>query len=271
MGTKIDGGITPQVLTPTTAPAKPAVPAAPAAPAPATSWKPAAAASAPSTASGFETGKPKLEVHGPVADRIGNGWPDVVGSTKNIFGAAWGNLERAPGIGEIFKTHGGKPWSPEQVPDAKIVLDRGPRIDGKGLEAAKAAGFKGVVNLRAESNDDELNNNALKLNMNLLHESITDNTTPSREQVKQVLDFMHDPNNQPCYVHCSAGVGRTGIMVACAEIVDGDGTPESVERALEDAQKHGCQLDDQLAFIKSFGEDFINGKIDGYKPPQANN
>jgi len=269
MGTKIDPGgpMIPSTVTTPAAP-KPAAPAAAPAPAAPTGWKAptAAAASAPSTGSTFSAA-PQLKVTGKVADQVGNGWPDVVGATKNVFGGLWGKLEQAPGIGNIFKTHGGLPFNPAKVPDSKIVLDRGPRLDAKGLEQAKASGFKGVINLRAENDDDELINNSEKLGLNTLHEKITDNTTPTREQVKQVLDFMHDPANQPCYVHCSAGVGRTGIMVACAEIVDGDGSPQSVEKALEDAVAHGCQLDDQLAFIKSFGEDFINGKVPGYPPP----
>ena len=37
---------------------------------------------------------------------------------------------------------------------------------------------------------------------------------PSAEQVKQFLDFVQAPANQPVLVHCAQGVRRTGMMAA---------------------------------------------------------
>jgi tyrosine-protein phosphatase SIW14 len=37
---------------------------------------------------------------------------------------------------------------------------------------------------------------------------------PDGEQVRQFLDVVNDPKNQPVVVHCAQGVRRTGMMVA---------------------------------------------------------
>ena len=33
--------------------------------------------------------------------------------------------------------------------------------------------------------------------------------------MKDFLDFATNPKNSPCYVHCEAGKGRTGVASAC--------------------------------------------------------
>jgi protein-tyrosine phosphatase len=211
--------------------------------------------------------KPELVVHGIVADKIGNGWPDAAHDVVNVLGGFYGYTERVPVLGLLLKAYPVKHKAPEQVPDTKVQLSRGPRLSEKDMENLKKQRFKAIFNLRAEDDSDAKNNANHHLGLNVYHLKVTDNTPPSREQVLEFLKDLHDAKNQPAYVHCSAGKGRTGVFVACAEIVDGDGTPASVEKALEEAVRHGCTEDSQLAFVKKFGEDFINGRIKEFPPP----
>lgn len=90
---------------------------------------------------------------------------------------------------------------------------------------------------------------------------ILDNSAPTQAQVKQFLDFATNPKNSPCYVHCQAGKGRTGVAVASYRMAV-EGWPP--EKAIAEAKKFGCALPDQLDFLKQFGADLAAGKIAGY-------
>lgn len=139
-------------------------------------------------------------------------------------------------------------------------LTRGSRIDDpKGHEKLKQQGFKGIVDLTLEGTNDAQAGKAAGLNT--LNVKILDNSAPTQKQVKQFLDFATDPKNSPCYVHCQAGKGRTGVAVASYRMAV-EGWPP--EKAIAEAKKFGCSLPDQLDFLQQFGADLAAGKIAGY-------
>lgn len=138
-------------------------------------------------------------------------------------------------------------------------LTRGSRVDEAGMAKLKAQGFKGIVNLCAENNMDA--GPAAKNGINALHIPIIDNTPPTDAEVKQFLDFATNPKNQPCYVHCEAGVGRTGVMSACYRMAVQGWSPG---QALAEAKNFGCAMPDQQQFILNFGKELQEGKIAGY-------
>ena len=145
-------------------------------------------------------------------------------------------------------------------------LTRGSRIeDAKGYDSLKQQGFKGIVDLTMEGTNDE--KFAAKAGLNPLNIKILDNSAPTQGQMKQFLDFATNPKNQPCYVHCEAGKGRTGVATACYRMAV-DGWPP--DKALAEAKKFGLALPNQTEFIQQFGKDLAAGKIAGYpKAPTA--
>lgn len=139
-------------------------------------------------------------------------------------------------------------------------LTRGSRIDDpQGYEKLKQQGFKGIVDLTLEGTNDAKGGKAAGLNT--LNVEILDNSAPTQAQVKQFLDFATNPKNSPCYVHCQAGKGRTGVAVASYRMAV-EGWPP--EKAIAEAKKFGCALPDQLDFLKQFGAELAAGKIAGY-------
>jgi hypothetical protein len=77
----------------------------------------------------------------------------------------------------------------------------------------KEHGWKSDIDLRSEADDSKIEGfNELGLNYLVLQ--IVDLSVPSEQQAQQYLSFVTNPLNQPALVHCKAGIGRTGIMVA---------------------------------------------------------
>ena len=140
---------------------------------------------------------------------------------------------------------------------------RGSRIDDpKGYEKFKEQGFKGIVDLTLEGTHDA--DLAPKAGLNTLNVKILDNASPTNAQMKQFLDFVTDPKNEPAYVHCEAGKGRTGVATAVYRMAVQGFTPE---QAIVDGKKYGLQLPGQIHFVEQFGAALKAGKIEGYPKP----
>jgi protein tyrosine phosphatase (PTP) superfamily phosphohydrolase (DUF442 family) len=84
-----------------------------------------------------------------------------------------------------------------------------------------AAGATTVVDLRAE--DDLTVDTALldDLGVTRFHLPIRDGQIPSQAQVDHFLDIVRNSSG-PVFVHCGAGVGRTGAMVAAYLVRTGE-------------------------------------------------
>lgn len=114
-------------------------------------------------------------------------------------------------------------WSsPAAVVDAPGVhnlhvvdehLLRGAAPSAEGLRELAAMGVTTVIDLRAEagleSNDDLL----AELGMEGFHLPIRDGQLPTAEQAAELLRIVEDADGK-VFLHCGAGVGRTGALTA---------------------------------------------------------
>jgi hypothetical protein len=184
----------------------------------------------------------------------GKGWKAVGKDLKNA-GATLGS--ELVGVAELAGLRYPVSKYEFKVSDG---LTRGSRIDDKkGYQKLVEQGFKGIVDLTLEGTNDAKAGKAAGLNT--LNVKILDNSAPTQKQMKDFLDFATNPKNSPCYVHCEAGKGRTGVAVASYRMAV-EGWPP--DKAIAEAKKFGCSLPDQLEFLQKFGKDLAAGKISGY-------
>ncbi len=196
----------------------------------------------------------------PAAPAKDSGWNAVGGFFKKVADGFVDGAAATIGVAELAGVR-----YPVSQYEAKVDnnLTRGSRIDDpKGYDTLKAQGFKGIVDLTMEGTNDE--KYAAPAGLNPLNIKILDNTAPSTEQMKQFLDFATDPKNEPCYVHCEAGKGRTGVAVACYRMAVQGWT---ADEAIADGKSHGLALPGQIDFIKDFGDKLKAGQIPGYPKP----
>ncbi len=174
--------------------------------------------------------------------------------------------------------------TPEDLPDFSSIRNfvvaedgvmwRGNQPNEAGLKWLKEMSLREhgttptIVNLRSENNEEaEI---CKRLGIDSKYISIDDDTAPTMDQIQEFLDIMNEPKNHPVYVHCMAGMGRTGIMCAAYQISQG----MSFEKALQVGADYGFEQPEQIVLLKKFVEERMGIKVDmptgqGMSPLQA--
>lgn len=90
---------------------------------------------------------------------------------------------------------------------------RGAHPDDDGYASLAAAGVTTVVDLRAERDANDSDPIAEAAGLTVVHLPIRDGQVPSDAQVAKFIGIVHDSRGT-VFLHCGAGVGRTGAMAA---------------------------------------------------------
>jgi protein-tyrosine phosphatase len=119
-----------------------------------------------------------------------------------------------------------------QPVDAEGRLWRGAAPSPAGYQALAGMGITTVVDLRAEDLSASQLAGPGNAGLKVAHLPIRDGQTPKPEQVGRFFDIVAKSTG-PVFVHCGAGVGRTGAMAAAYLVQTGEqSSPSAVRRNL---------------------------------------
>jgi hypothetical protein len=81
---------------------------------------------------------------------------------------------------------------------------------------------------------------------------IADFSTPSREQMIDILDHIDVHLDEGVYVHCGAGIGRTGTVIGCWLIRHGLATGGDWQQVLAELRPPGAPSSPETAAQRAF-------------------
>ena len=174
----------------------------------------------------------------------------LVGNLAILAASVWARETAPPGPAA----------APEALPgvdNLQVVDDRlwrGAAPTTEGYRALAAAGTTTVVDLRAEEGLEEDARMVADLGMKLVRLPVRDGQVPSTEKIEEFLAATEEPGAK-VFVHCGAGVGRTGAMVGAYLVASGESNGRG---ALRQNLAVGPPSLEQVAFVASLEGDELD-------------
>ncbi|UGQ12957.1 dual specificity protein phosphatase family protein [Yinghuangia sp. ASG 101] len=128
---------------------------------------------------------------------------------------------------------------------------RGSAPGDEGYRALASMGIRTVVDLRAEHLSAEDLARPARAGLNVVRLPIRDGQTPTPGQVERFLETVRTSDG-PVYVHCGAGVGRTGSMTAAYMVRTGEA---DATEAARQTLAVGPPSIEQVYYVLSAGHD----------------
>ena len=121
------------------------------------------------------------------------------------------------------------------------------------LAFLRIEGIKAILSLSETPLEKSL---VLENGFSYLHVPINDFTAPKIEQVEQSIDFIDrtvNSENGSVVVHCGAGCGRTGTMLACYLVKAGETAEQAIQKVRR-VRPCSIETDSQKALVYHYEE-----------------
>jgi len=135
------------------------------------------------------------------------------------------------------------------IEDGRVAACGYPRGD-RELQALAEHGVRLLVNLHAQAHPPE---QLQRFNLTEVHLPVADFTAPSQAQLADGVQAMRQSleRGQAVAVHCGAGLGRTGTLVACYLAADGLSAEEAITKVRR-LRPGSIETPEQEAAVRSF-------------------
>ena len=161
-------------------------------------------------------------------------------------------------IGDVKrKLHGkltGRPDNFSWLIEGKLAGSAIP-TSKKEIEWMQEEGVKSIVTIREEALEFPLPSE-----MKYLHIHSNDMGVPEFDDLVKTVDFIHDRivNDEPVMVHCLAGLGRTGTILACYLIKYKKMSADDAVQKVRDERPGSIQSFPQEEIIFQFAKSLQN-------------
>jgi tyrosine-protein phosphatase SIW14 len=126
---------------------------------------------------------------------------------------------------------------------------RGAQPKGQDYADLAALGVKTLINLTSDDADATEKAMVEQAGLRYVQIPMSTHEPPTSTQLTEFLALVHDPANQPVYVHCVGGRHRTGVMTAAYRMTQDGWT---AERAFEEMKQY------------RFGADFLHPEFKAF-------